>query len=419
MEAEVNNEVEELATLVTNSRFLYDTLVRVSLQASALTVQWMPSEGGSRSSCETSSSEGLISRNLLVGSLDGLLKVYEAKVPGANYNEYYCSADPFRVVKAVAVDREINRARYMPQRPNIVALKCQTPEVAVINLDNTQSCEANEQLIIDELDRVNSVKLSGHSDEGFGLSWNQTYAGYLLSGSHDGVVCVWDVSKAMESESARTPIHKWNRCAVPVNDVTWNAKDASVFAYVTDDGQLILDDVRVNSEKPLSTVKACDGGKVLSAAFNPENAFILLTGSNKSGIKVWDTRKLREEVHWIDCEDKEIYTLAWCPAKESVFAAGDTAAEVTLYDLSKIGEEIEDVTMEYGGAEKLFTHKFHLGEISDISWDKEIPWMIASVCEGCLCTLWKITADIYEDDDSNVSINSSELDSMLNTSSEE
>ncbi|CDW57257.1 WD40 domain containing protein [Trichuris trichiura] len=419
MEATTCDGVAELATLVTNSKFLYDTIVRVVFGGAALTIQWMPSEG-SRIGGESSDAEGLFNRNLLVGSLDGLLKVCEATVPGPAYDEYYCSTDPLRVVKAVTVNCEINRARYMPRKPNIVAVKCQTPEVVVVNLDSAPSCLESEQLIVEELGSANSVKLNGHSDEGFGLSWNQTHAGYLLSGANDGTVCVWDVSKAMESESARTPIHKWNRCTTPVNDVTWNMKDASVFAYVADDGRLILEDIRVSGEKSLATVKAHDGQKVLSVAFNPENAYILLTGSSKGDIKVWDTRKLQEEVHWIECEEeKEIFRLEWCPAKESVFAAGDTGADITLYDLSKIGDEIDDVTTEYGGAEKIFTHKFHVSEISDISWDEEIPWLIASVCEGWVCTLWKITGDIYKDDDSNVSISDSELNSMLEMSSEE
>lgn len=38
------------------------------------------------------------------------------------------------------------------------------------------------------------VVLRGHDAEGYGLSWNPMKEGWLLSGSYDKKICLWDLS---------------------------------------------------------------------------------------------------------------------------------------------------------------------------------------------------------------------------------
>ena len=37
------------------------------------------------------------------------------------------------------------------------------------------------------------MRLSGHTKEGFGLNWNSKKEGYLISGSDDNRIRVWDI----------------------------------------------------------------------------------------------------------------------------------------------------------------------------------------------------------------------------------
>ncbi|PNI18702.1 RBBP7 isoform 6, partial [Pan troglodytes] len=74
---------------------------------------------------------------------------------------------------------EVNRARYMPQNPHIIATK--TPSSDVLVFDYTKhpakpdpSGECNPDL-----------RLRGHQKEGYGLSWNSNLSGHLLSASDD------------------------------------------------------------------------------------------------------------------------------------------------------------------------------------------------------------------------------------------
>ena len=83
---------------------------------------------------------------------------------------------------------EVNRARYMPQNPCIIATK--TPSSDVLIFDYTKhpskpdpSGECNPDL-----------RLRGHQKEGYGLSWNPNLSGHLLSASDDHV-CILPILK--------------------------------------------------------------------------------------------------------------------------------------------------------------------------------------------------------------------------------
>lgn len=86
----------------------------------------------------------------------------------------------------------MNRSRCMIQNPALIAAKTNAPEVFVF--DSTKQLEdANGGSCNPDL------RLRGHDKEGYGLSWSSFKEGYLLSGSNDCKICLWDVS-AMPQE---------------------------------------------------------------------------------------------------------------------------------------------------------------------------------------------------------------------------
>lgn len=104
-------------------------------------------------------------------------------------------------MKKFHVDGEVNRARCMPQKPNLVATKTSGLEVYVFDVSKEPSLECDPDLI-----------LRGHEKEGYGLSWNPLKEGCLLSGSYDCNICLWDVScmpesKVLDSMSVFKVIH--------------------------------------------------------------------------------------------------------------------------------------------------------------------------------------------------------------------
>lgn len=91
------------------------------------------------------------------------------------------------VTQKIHVDGEVNRARCMLQKPFIVAAKTSNSDVYVF--DCTKQPMDHEGGSCDP-----DLRLRGHEKEGYGLSWSPFKEGYLLSGSNDCKVCMWDIS---------------------------------------------------------------------------------------------------------------------------------------------------------------------------------------------------------------------------------
>lgn len=103
------------------------------------------------------------------------------------------------ISQKIRVDGEVNRARCMPQNPAIVGAKTSSCEVYVF--DSAKQAETQQGGGCDP-----DFRLRGHDKEGYGLSWSPFKQGYLVSGSHDSKICLWDVS-AMAQDKVLDAMH--------------------------------------------------------------------------------------------------------------------------------------------------------------------------------------------------------------------
>lgn len=78
---------------------------------------------------------------------------------------------------------EVNKARYQPQNPNIIATMCNDGRVLIF--DRTKHSSIPRGQVSPQ------AELRGHTEEGFGLSWNPHEAGKLATGSNDKTVKLW------------------------------------------------------------------------------------------------------------------------------------------------------------------------------------------------------------------------------------
>lgn len=91
-----------------------------------------------------------------------------------------------QITQRMCHDGEVNRARYMPQNPSLIATKTNSSEVFIF--------DCSKHAVESESGSCNpDIRLKGHTDEGYGLSWSPLKEGYLLSGSNDRKVCLWDI----------------------------------------------------------------------------------------------------------------------------------------------------------------------------------------------------------------------------------
>ena len=83
---------------------------------------------------------------------------------------------------------EVNKARYMPQMPKMIATKTTSGEIHLFDYYKHSGSPTTDEV-------KPELRLLGHTKEGYGLDWNPKQAGLLLSGSDDNKICLWDVSQ--------------------------------------------------------------------------------------------------------------------------------------------------------------------------------------------------------------------------------
>ena len=92
------------------------------------------------------------------------------------------------VFQQINHEGEVNRARYQPQNPFIIATKTVSSDVYVFDYSKHPSKPNPKDGCIPDL------RLQGHLSEGYGLSWSPFNAGHIISGSDDAQICLWDLN---------------------------------------------------------------------------------------------------------------------------------------------------------------------------------------------------------------------------------
>ncbi|KAL9238404.1 hypothetical protein vseg_012830 [Gypsophila vaccaria] len=375
---------EEFAVWKKNSPVLYDLVLYHPLEWPSLTVTWLPTS-------PSILNESLSVHQLILGThtsddAPNFLLLAHVHLP----QEISPSSLPPKVeiVKKFHVDGEVNRARCMPQNPNIVAAKTSVPEVYVFDMSKEMSSDGTEST-------GPGWKLRGHEKEGYGISWSPFKEGHLLSGSYDCNICLWDVS-AMPQSSVIDAMGIYKAHENIVEHVAWHTKNENLFGSVGDDGRLMIWDTR--SDKPEQSVIAHEK-EVNYLAFNSFNEWILATASSDTTIGLFDLRKLTAPLHSLSSHTEEVFQVEWDPNHETVLASSSDDRRLMVWDLNRIGDEQLEGEAEDGPPELLFSHGGHKAKISDFSWNKNEAWMISSVADDNTVQVWKMAESIYGDED--------------------
>ena len=95
------------------------------------------------------------------------------------------------IVQRINHAGEVNRARYMPQNPCLIATKTLSGEVHIFDYTRHSSNPGNDHTVSPD------IRCLGHQKDGYGLSWNPTTKGQLLSSAEDQLVCLWYLSSSV------------------------------------------------------------------------------------------------------------------------------------------------------------------------------------------------------------------------------
>lgn len=288
---------------------------------------------------------------------------------------------------------EVNRARHMPQNPFFVATKSPGVDVYVFDTSKHPSDPGNNKNFSPQ------IRLKGHEQEGYGMAWSPKKEGYIISGSDDKKVCLWDISKCTTSECEALSTFSGHTSVV--EDVQFHCHNPDMFGSCGDDKMLKLWDMR-DSTKAINSIQAHDAF-VNCLSFNPNSEYLVVTGSEDKTVALWDLRKLdaKTRLHTFETHTDEVFCVEWSPFNETILASASSDRRVNVWDLSKIGMEQSEEDKEDGPPELLFIHGGHTSKISDFSWNpnKESQWFIASVAEDNVLQVWNMASNIYEPDE--------------------
>lgn len=402
---------EEYKTWKKNAPFLYDMILSTALPWPTLTVQWFP---------DVKEPEGKNVRihRALIGThtsddRPNYVQIADVEIPKsarANPKDYdedrgeiggYGKSDTpamkWTVTQKIDHPGEVNKARYCPQNPDLIATLAVDGRILIFDRTKhsvTPNGKYNAQ-----------IELHGHSEEGFGLSWNPHVEGSLVSGSEDKTVCLWDLKSLETGKNIIKPSRRFTHHTSIVNDVQYHPIAKSFIGSVSDDLTLQVLDVRQNSNEQAAVVARHGHSDAINAlSWNPSTDVIVATASADKTIGIWDLRNVKEKVHTLEGHQDAVTSLSWHPHESAILGSASYDRRIIFWDLSRVGDEQQPDDQEDGPPELLFMHGGHTNHLADFSWNLNDPWLLASAAEDNMLQIWKVAQSIVGKDEGDIGL---------------
>ncbi|KAH9056968.1 histone acetyltransferase type B subunit 2 [Lactarius vividus] len=420
-----------------NAPYLYDLMITHALDWPSLTCQWFPDK-------ESPSNKPYTVHRLLLGTHTSgqaadYLQIATVQIPtrsgpGADvldrgtYDEERgelgghtlpATQARIRVVQRINHASEVNRARYMPQNPDLIATKAVSGDVLVF--DRTKHPSEPERGGVCKPD----IRLVGQTKEGFGLAWNPNKKGHILGASEDKTVCHWDVNAYSKGNSSIEPLGVFDDHTAVVGvgfvslvlvcvitqerrTLTGTRQMKTYLPVWAMTKMLKIWDTR--QKAPTSSLQAHDQ-EILAVAFNPGAETLLITGSADKTILLHDIKRLGKPLHTFEAHTDEVLHLAWSPHSPTIFASASSDRRINVWDLSQIGD---------GPPELMFIHGGHTARPSDFCWAPGVGehWTAVSTSEDNVVMVWQPTMHVWAGEEVHVEekqLESEEMEGVENT----
>lgn len=295
------------------------------------------------------------------------------------------------IVQKIPHEGEVNRARYLPQNPCVIATKTTSGDVLIFDYTKHPSIPSSPDAPCQP-----DLRLVGHTAEGYGLCWNPLKQGHLISASDDKTVCLWDIRAGSKDQRKIDPLAIYRGHTSVVEDVSWNSFRENIFVSVGDDQQICLWDTLASPDHAIQVVSGAHQQEINCVSFSPGNEFLFATGSADRTVAIWDMRKLTAgPLHSCEGHQDEVLQLQWSPHDESVLASAGADRRINVWDLTRIGAEQDEEDALDGPPELLFVHGGHTNRIPDFCWNPNEPWVICSAAEDNIAQIWQMSSSIY------------------------
>ncbi|XP_019171760.1 PREDICTED: WD-40 repeat-containing protein MSI1-like [Ipomoea nil] len=373
-----------------NIPILYDFIYGHNLKSPSLTVEWLP--GVEIPEGELYRVQKLILGTRAAGNEQNRLLLFQVKLP--NYDD---EGEPrssvgngkLKRVQQINHDGVVNRARYMPQNPSIIATKTDSTEVFIFDCTKHPSNPPRKGVCNPDL------RLTGHKGKGHALSWSPFQQGHLLSGSEDGQICLWDVNATPKDKTLEVMrIFDIDQHG-SVEDVAWHTEDKNLFGSVGEDKRLRIWDIRT----PFMGLNygGAHNAKVNSLAFNPICGWVVATGSSDRKVILFDLRKFSADLnlHTLKWQaQEEVAHVRWNHKNANILASSCAGRKLVVWDLNRIGRFQTSEEAKGGPPEFAFLHFAHQDSITDFSWSPTYDMAIASAANDKSLHIWRMAKNM-------------------------
>jgi histone-binding protein RBBP4 len=251
----------------------------------------------------------------------------------------------FKIVQNINHPGDVNKARYQPQNPDIIATHCEDGRVLIFDRTKHPLQPKNDSSIKCE------AELVGHEDQGFGLAWSPLETGHLVTGTQDTTVRTWDLKSGFSKDTKTvSPTATYKYHSATVNDVQYHPS-YPLIGTASDDLTWTVIDTRVSSQKPPTFRKQAHDDAVNCIAFHPEFECLFVTGSSDKTISMWDLRNTNQKLHSFQGSNGAISSLQWQPQDVCILASSSDDRRIRYWDISKTGEEQTPEEAEDGPSE--------------------------------------------------------------------
>jgi histone-binding protein RBBP4 len=257
----------------------------------------------------------------------------------------------WKIVQKINHPSEVNKARYQPQNPDIIATLPVDGRVLIFDRTKHELEPKADGSIKFEAEMV------GHQKEGFGLNWSPLNEGHLVTGNEDATVRTWDLKGGYQKgNSSITPLKTYTGHSATVNDVQYHPIHGFLIASASDDLTWRIIDTRTESTKSALYTTQAHQDAVNCVSFHPEFEHLMITGSADKTIAMWDLRNYSKKVHSFQHHKDQVMNVQFHPQDAAIFASSSNDRRICMWDLSKVGDEQTPDEMEDGPPELSVSH---------------------------------------------------------------
>lgn len=268
---------------------------------------------------------------------------------------------------------DVNKLKYMPQNPDVIASSNNMGDFLVYNRTKHSTIKTlmgESEINEPQLRLVNPSHPS--SIDIFAFDWNKQKEGVVVAGSMDGVISLYDIRIGYASKRGNVISSTWDYLNnIGINDIEWVPTHDSVFLSADDNGGIRLHDTRSDEV----TLSCTTQSAVNSVGVNPGNSFCVASGLSDGQIELRDIRLPSEPLKCFVPHTDAITQLKWHPKFHAVLGSASADKLVKLHDVS--------------ADEMIFNHEGHMLGVNDFDWCPHEDWMVASVADDNSLHVWK------------------------------